>query len=133
MRGSEPNVHADPGPNAHADDTLLRPHDSAVEAMTMVDTMQCRSLRQFCPAQVARCHRVLVGALGLISALLVVGSRAPARAQACSPCIGDCNFDRQVAVSELVLLVDIALGAKPVSECPSGDENDNRSIEVNEL
>src|SRR5262245_6085080 len=101
--------------------------------MTNADAMRCRSRLHFRSGPGARRRRVLIVALGLISALLVAGSGAPARAQACSPCIGDCNFDRQIVVTELVSLVDIALGTKPTSECPSGDENHNRSIEVNEL
>ncbi len=35
------------------------------------------------------------------------------------PCLGDCNSDGVVTVSELVSGVDIALGEQPVSSCPA--------------
>jgi hypothetical protein len=37
------------------------------------------------------------------------------------PCVGDCNGDGQLSISELVKGVNIALGALPVSSCPAFD------------
>ncbi len=35
-------------------------------------------------------------------------------------CIGDCNGSGLVTIDEIITLVDIALGDKPVSACPQG-------------
>lgn len=54
----------------------------------------------------------------------------------CSPvsaCAGDCNNDQQVAVNELVLAVNIALGNAPASQCPSVDRNGDGTVTVSEL
>lgn len=48
-------------------------------------------------------------------------------------CPGDCNGDRIVAVSELVLGVDIALGSRPASACTAFDRNRDASVAINEL
>jgi len=50
-----------------------------------------------------------------------------------APCIGDCNGDRQVAVNELIEMVNIALGAADISTCTAGDANGDGTIEVNEI
>ncbi|MBX3025537.1 hypothetical protein KF840_11590 [bacterium] len=49
------------------------------------------------------------------------------------PCPGDCNGDKQVAINELIIGVNIALGAQPVSACPSFDTNGDGSVAINEL
>jgi len=48
-------------------------------------------------------------------------------------CIGDCNHDGQVAINELVIGVNIALGSFPLSQCPAFDTNHSGSVEINEL
>jgi hypothetical protein len=48
-------------------------------------------------------------------------------------CVGDCEGDRMVAISELVRGVGIALGAQPLPACPSFDSNGSGAVEVNEL
>ena len=40
------------------------------------------------------------------------------------PCLGDCNGDRMVTISEIILGVRIALGDRPIDRCPIfGDAN----------
>lgn len=46
-----------------------------------------------------------------ICLLTLAGARAAAQ------CVGDCNGDGSVSISELILGVDIALGAVPISSC----------------
>ncbi|MBX3026534.1 hypothetical protein KF840_16640 [bacterium] len=53
-------------------------------------------------------------ALFLATILLATsGGRAGAQ------CVGDCNGDGQVAINELIIGVNIALGEQPVSACPA--------------
>ncbi len=51
----------------------------------------------------------------------------------CLACVGDCNGDRQVTVDELVRGVNIALGASPLSTCPSFDSDGSGEVTVDEL
>ncbi len=48
-------------------------------------------------------------------------------------CIGDCNGDGEVRVNELVIGVNIALGAAQISSCPAFDKNGDGMVTVNEL
>lgn len=48
-------------------------------------------------------------------------------------CAGDCNGDGDVSVSELVTMVNIALGNASVSACSAGDANGDGEIAVNEI
>lgn len=48
-------------------------------------------------------------------------------------CVGDCNGDGQVAINELIVGVNIALGSAPPSACPSIDRNGDGTAAVNEL
>jgi hypothetical protein len=48
-------------------------------------------------------------------------------------CAGDCNGNGEVAINELVLMVNIALGSKPVTDCLAGDIDHNGAIRVNEI
>ena len=48
-------------------------------------------------------------------------------------CEGDCNGDNMVAINELIIGVNIALGNAPVGDCPSFDQNDSGQVEINEL
>jgi len=47
-------------------------------------------------------------------------------------CAGDCNGDGVVAINELILGVNIALGA-PVAGCPAIDANGDGAVAINEL
>ena len=49
---------------------------------------------------------------------------------AANPCVGDCDDERQVTIDELVRGVNIALGAFPLSECPSFDCNDTGAVDI---
>jgi hypothetical protein len=48
-------------------------------------------------------------------------------------CVGDCNADGKVEVSELVRGVNIALGELPLTACPSFDGDASGQVNVNEL
>lgn len=48
-------------------------------------------------------------------------------------CVGDCNGDGVVTVDEVLLGVNIALGAAPMSACPSSDVDQNGALTVDEL
>lgn len=49
------------------------------------------------------------------------------------PCVGDCNGNGEVAINELIIGVNIALGSAQTSSCPSFDTNSDGSVAVNEL
>jgi hypothetical protein len=49
------------------------------------------------------------------------------------PCIGDCDGDVRVTISELGRAVSIALGRAPIASCPSADGNDDLIVGVGEL
>lgn len=48
-------------------------------------------------------------------------------------CGGDCSMDGEVTVDELVRMVNIALGAAPVSGCSAGDTNLDGEITIDEI
>ncbi len=56
-------------------------------------------------------------------------SPAPAAAQ----CAGDCNGDGSVAINELIVGVNIALGSQAVSTCAAFDGNGDGSVSIAEL
>ena len=62
----------------------------------------------------------------MLGSLLVA---SPSSAQ----CVGDCNGDGMVAINELITGVNIALGATPLSQCPSFDLNGDNMVGINEL
>jgi hypothetical protein len=66
------------------------------------------------------------------AALVAIGSLVPTPAGAQS-CQGDCDGGGSVAINELIVLVNIALGSAPVSACTVGDANDDGSVTINEL
>jgi hypothetical protein len=54
--------------------------------------------------------------------------------QSCpSPCAGDCNGNGTVTVDEILTMVNIALGNRPVSSCFAGDLNGDGQITVDEI
>jgi len=65
--------------------------------------------------------------LGVICLLAVPGLRAAAA------CPGDCGGDGEVTVNELVLGVNIALGATAIEQCPSFDGDGSNDVTINEL
>lgn len=50
-----------------------------------------------------------------------------------TPCPGDCDGDGVVTVSELIRAVNIALGALPLSDCPSLDTDHDGRVTIGEL
>jgi pimeloyl-ACP methyl ester carboxylesterase len=48
-------------------------------------------------------------------------------------CAGDCGGDGQVTIDELITMVNIALGTKPVSECSVGDTSGDGDITIDEI
>jgi parallel beta-helix repeat protein len=48
-------------------------------------------------------------------------------------CSGDCDGDGKVAVNELVLGVDIALGDQVLAQCPAMDSQDSNAVQIADL
>jgi len=57
----------------------------------------------------------------------------PARSAGAVVCPGDCSGDGMVAVNEIVLMVNIALGSGTAGQCPAGDTNADQEIAVDEI
>jgi CSLREA domain-containing protein len=62
-----------------------------------------------------------------------VGAFEYGAAEQSPPCIGDCNGDRQVTITDLVVTVNIALGTEQVSMCLLGDANGDGEITIDEI
>ncbi len=58
---------------------------------------------------------------------LLAGRRVP------PPCTGDCDQSGDVSISELVRLVNIALGESPLAQCSAGDMNGDLQVTIDEL
>jgi len=58
-------------------------------------------------------------------------SLAPAAAQL--PCVGDCDGDGMVSISELIRGVNISLGSADLSTCPEFDSSGDGMVAINEL
>jgi uncharacterized repeat protein (TIGR03806 family) len=65
---------------------------------------------------------------GVLFAIALVFWGRPAQA-----CTGDCNGDGVVSINELILGVNIALGAAPMSACPAADRNGDDQVHIDEL
>ena len=50
-----------------------------------------------------------------------------------STCVGDCNGDGAVTISEIITGVNIGLSLAPIAACPAFDRNGDESITVDEL
>lgn len=69
-----------------------------------------------------------------ILVVLSAGGLASVRSEAqLPPCVGDCNEDGVVTVDEILLGVSIALGAAPMSVCPTYDVDGSGDLTVDEL
>ncbi len=66
----------------------------------------------------------------VIAALVLASPAQPARGLAC---VGDCSGNGVVSVNELVMMVNIALGAGEMSSCAGADTNADGSISIDEL
>lgn len=68
-------------------------------------------------------------AFGAALVAAALGFVAPASAQ----CVGDCNGDGAVSISELIVAVNIALGDRDVADCRNADPNGDSTVAINEL
>jgi len=48
-------------------------------------------------------------------------------------CVGDCDNKGDVSISELITMVNIALGTANISACTAGDENGDNEISISEI
>lgn len=58
---------------------------------------------------------------------------APSETPGPRACFGDCSGDGQVTVNEILVLIEIALGAQPIASCANGDIDGDGQISVDEL
>lgn len=73
-------------------------------------------------------------AAGALAALIIAALPHAHPAQAGSgACIGDCAGDGQVTINDLILGVNIALGAPDVSACAALDADGNQAVTIEEL
>jgi hypothetical protein len=54
-------------------------------------------------------------------------------ATAAQICVGDCNKDSNVTVDEILTMVNIALGNKPLTACEAGNSNGDLEITIDEI
>jgi hypothetical protein len=57
----------------------------------------------------------------------------PTTAATPTECLGDCDGNGSVSISELVTMVNIALGNRPLADCLAGDRDGGGSITIAEL
>src|SRR5262245_23889326 len=70
----------------------------------------------------------------VIAAAVLLTAGLSQRASALvDPCGGDCNLDGEVAINELVLGVNIELGATELAKCEAMDIDHSVEVEINEL
>ena len=50
-----------------------------------------------------------------------------------TPCVGDCDHDGKVTVTEIIKGVNIALGSLTLDRCPEFDANHNGGVTINEI
>lgn len=62
-----------------------------------------------------------------------MGHPVSALDQPLPPCTGDCNDDDKVAINELIVGVNIALGRQPLAKCPGFDQDTEDGVEIHEL
>lgn len=60
-------------------------------------------------------------------------SEAPSPTATPLVCVGDCDGSGRVAINEVVLLVNVALGNTPLSHCSPGDANSDGRVTIEEL
>jgi photosystem II stability/assembly factor-like uncharacterized protein len=59
--------------------------------------------------------------------VLQIGSAQP------SSCVGDCSGVGEVSVADVLTMVNIALGSRPVSDCSAGDHDHNGEVSIDEI
>lgn len=60
-------------------------------------------------------------------------SPTPTRTPGPNGCAGDCDGSGMVSISELIRMVNVALGSLPASECQAGDGNGDGMVSISEL
>jgi hypothetical protein len=50
-----------------------------------------------------------------------------------SACTGDCDGSGDVTVDEIITMVNIALGMRPIDDCPAGDSGGDGKVTVDEI
>lgn len=68
--------------------------------------------------------------IAALAALLLTGLAHSAAAQECA---GDCDASGDVAINELIVCVNIALGSAPVANCSPCDVDGSGDVAINEL
>lgn len=77
-----------------------------------------------------RSRRLLWAPLFLIGLVCATG---PAFGGPAGPCPSDCDGDRVISISELVRALRIALGQRPVTDCPAADLDGDGVVGIGEL
>lgn len=80
------------------------------------------------PPVIIRENLAFPDALGIIA-----GTVSPCTEGCETLCVGDCNRNRLVTVDELVTGVTIALGTRPIGDCPTFDGNEDELLSIDEL
>lgn len=62
-----------------------------------------------------------------------IPSASASPTMAVKACTGDCGGDGEVTVDELLVMVNIALGTSPLSNCPPGDANADGEVTIDEI
>jgi len=62
-----------------------------------------------------------------------VPSGAPTRTPARLPCVGDCDHDGQIRISDLIAGVAVAIGSTPLDTCPDSDGDRDGQVTINDL
>lgn len=78
---------------------------------------------------------IITGTVATATATAVVTGTVATPTATAPPgvCVGDCDGNGMVTISELVTMVNIALDKQPVGNCLAGDANDNGLIAINEI
>src|SRR5215467_15031109 len=70
---------------------------------------------------------------GILALLGLVLWFVPLVASAQSTCTGDCDGSGMVAINELILCVNVALGSSQLNTCEACDANGDGMVSINEL
>lgn len=73
------------------------------------------------------------GRYWLCGAVLAIGALCVGPGEGRAACVGDCDGDGAVSVSDLVTGVRISLGAAPLSDCPAFDATPDGEVRIAEL
>ncbi len=60
-------------------------------------------------------------------------SASPTQTPATAQCLGDCDGDGEVAIEDIVSIVNIALGNTSLNDCPRADRNGDGLVTIDEI